>query len=153
MLLNFLGWQILAPFFTHENKSADTKQFVQTLFANTKSLYDQKVEEELSAWMKNNGYQVKKIDQWKKNWSIKLRKKGHVLFFRTKSNQNRTDQISSLYTRHQPFLSILEKLKINLTSYCRKFVFQLFFLKCKTDLILRSELRKKLLYFSDWKFY
>ena len=64
------GWPRLREFlnlpnngdeFPHENKNANTVEFVSDLFADTSAEYDKKVEQEVVAWMKNNGYECKKI--------------------------------------------------------------------------------------------
>lgn len=62
-IAKFLGLPDTGADFPHENKGADAAEFVAKLFVNTKSDYDQKVENELVAWMKSNGYEVKKIEQ------------------------------------------------------------------------------------------
>ena len=64
------GWPRLREFlnlpntgdeFPHENKNANTVDFVSELWTDTAAEYDKKVEEEVVAWMRNNGYECKKI--------------------------------------------------------------------------------------------
>ena len=64
------GWPRLREFlnlpnngdeFPHENKNANTVDFVSELWTDTAAEYDKKVEEEVCAWMRNNGYECKKI--------------------------------------------------------------------------------------------
>ena len=58
---NFLGLPDIGSEFPHENKSEYVMKFLENTWRNTASVYDQKVDAELKAWMKSNGYQAKKI--------------------------------------------------------------------------------------------
>ena len=49
--------------FPHENKGGDTTKFVAKLWSNQNKEYDAKVEQEVIAWMKTNGYECKKIEE------------------------------------------------------------------------------------------
>ena len=58
---SFLGLPDTGDDFPHENKGSNTEEFMKNLFVNTKSAYDEKVESELAAWWRKNGYELKKI--------------------------------------------------------------------------------------------
>ena len=58
---DFLGLKDTGNEFPHENKGKDTTSFVAKLWANQNKEYDAKVEQEVIAWMKTNGFECKKI--------------------------------------------------------------------------------------------
>lgn len=49
--------------FPHENKGKNTVAYVTKLWTNQNEEYDAKVEQEVIAWMRTNGYECKKIKE------------------------------------------------------------------------------------------
>ena len=60
-LRDFLGLTDTGAEFPHENKSRNTASFMANLWTKCGEDYDNKVEKEVIAWMKANGYHCKKI--------------------------------------------------------------------------------------------